>query len=70
MRYDIRVKGAWTAEAGELLAHVEIRPEGASFILSADLDQAGLNGLIERTRVLGLELIEVRRARPSSQKSP
>jgi hypothetical protein len=64
MRYEISVSGRWGARSDDLLAGMEVRTIGDTRVLSADLDQAALNGLLERIRVLGLELIEVRRVRP------
>lgn len=68
MRYDIRVSGPWDERVDELLAGLEVRDVGDSRVLTADLDQAALHGLLERVRVLGLELIEVRRVRPSQRR--
>jgi hypothetical protein len=63
MQFAIRVSGPWDAHADELLAGVDMHVEGETRVLSADLDQAALQGLLQRIEVLGLNLIEVRRVR-------
>jgi len=58
--YDVTVKG----EPGDLLRRafndVAVRPAPGVTVLSADLDQAGLHGLLARIADLGLVLIGVR----------
>lgn len=76
MQYEICVSGSCDARGEELLAGLDVRTVGDTRVLSADLDQAALHGLLERIRVLRLQLIEVRRVRPyqltgvSSHRSP
>jgi hypothetical protein len=65
MRYAVRVAGLLDEPVPALLDGVEVRDEGETQVLTAELDQAGLHGLLERIRVLGLDLIEVKRLRPS-----
>jgi hypothetical protein len=64
MRYEISVCGQPHDRHDVMLAGVDSRTVGDVRVLSADLDQAALHGLLERIRVLGLELIEVRRVTP------
>jgi hypothetical protein len=59
MRYVIHVAGAWDKAAAEMLAGLDVHVDGKSILLSGDLDQAALNGCLERIRVLGLEVVEV-----------
>jgi hypothetical protein len=60
MQYVIRVAGVWDDAAADMLAGLEAHVEAEEILLSGDLDQAALNGFLERIRVLGLDLIEVR----------
>jgi len=63
VRYDIRISGAWSPTIADAFPDVEVSSHDGAIVLSADLDQAALHGLLERIRVAGLELIEVRRTR-------
>jgi hypothetical protein len=58
-RYDVTIKG----EPGEVLlsafSDVTVRQASGLTVLSADLDQAALHGLLERVADLGLELVGV-----------
>jgi hypothetical protein len=63
MRYDIRVAGDLDATSVTDFADADITVDSDSTVLSVDVDQAGLHGLLERVRVSGVELIEVRRVR-------
>jgi hypothetical protein len=65
MRYDVRVVGPWVPTVAADFPDLEVTYAGAAVVLSADLDQAALHGLLERLRVHGIELIEVKRARRS-----
>jgi hypothetical protein len=64
MRYDIQVAGRMSMEMSEQFADIDIRGVPDATVLSADIDQAALHGLLERIRLLGLELVDVRRVRP------
>jgi hypothetical protein len=66
MRYLIEVSGPYDERAEELLAGFDLRTIGETRVLCADLDQAALHGLLERIRVLRLQLVEVRRVRPAT----
>ena len=70
MQFAIRVSGPWDARAAELLAGVDMRIDGETRVLSADLDQAALQGVLQRIEVLGLNLIEVRRVRAGQASKP
>jgi hypothetical protein len=60
MRYDVTIKG----EPGDLVLgafrDVTVRQAPGVTVLSADLDQAGLYGLLIRVADLGIELMGVR----------
>ena len=62
-RFTIRIAGEWTPELAERFGdvHAEVHPDHV--VLTGELDQAGLHGLLERVRRAGLELIDVRRSR-------
>lgn len=63
MRFEIRMRGEWSARAAEEFADTLVHVDGDDVLLMADLDQAGLHGLLERIRRLGYELVDVRRSR-------
>jgi hypothetical protein len=67
MRYDIRVAGHCDAATAEAFPEAEIVLAEGSTVLSADLDQAALHGMLERIRVRRIELLEVRRTRPQPE---
>ena len=59
-RYEIRIVGELDAGAA---AAFDVTSEGGLTTINAVLDQAGLHGLLERIRSLGLELLDVRQIR-------
>ncbi len=59
--YLVRVSGTIGPAAREALADLRIDIEPTTTLLSGQLDQAALHGVIERIASLGLELVEVRR---------
>lgn len=62
-RYEIRIVGELDADAADAFAGFDRGWDGQATILSSELDQAGLHGLLERIRSLGLELLDVRQIR-------
>jgi hypothetical protein len=62
-RYEIRIVGELDAEAVDAFAGLDLAWDGQVTTLSSELDQAGLHGLLERIRSLGLELMDVRQIR-------
>lgn len=64
--YDVTIMG----EPGEVLlgafSDVTVRRGRGVTVLSADLDQAALHGLLARVADLGIELVGVRRAAVST----
>ena len=64
-RYEIRVAGAIDGSLLDAFAGLELDREGDVTLLRGEMDQAALHGLLERVRVLGLDLLDVRRARSS-----
>ena len=62
-RYEIRLVGHLDEEAAAALAHLSPIDNGTVTIIEAELDQAGLHGLLERIRTLGIELLDIRQVR-------
>ena len=59
--YEVRVIGEVGPAARAAFADVAVEVEPPATVLSGELDQAALHGLIERTEALGLELVDIRR---------
>ena len=69
-RYRITVAGALRGTGREVFADFAIEANGATTVLSGDLDDAGLSGMLDRLQTLGLELLElVRNPGPASDGS-
>ena len=69
-RYRITVAGALGGTGREVFADFAIEANGAATVLSGDLDDAGLFGVLDRLQTLGLELLElVRNPEPASDGS-
>jgi hypothetical protein len=62
--YEIRVVGSPGPATREAFAGLAVEVEPAVTVLSGELDQCGLHALLDRVRALGLELVEIRQARP------
>ena len=63
-RYEIRLQGRPAAPCPDSFLHVDVcTTDGGVLLLRGELDQAGLHGLLERARVLRLDLLDVRRCR-------
>lgn len=60
-RYEIRIVGELDPVSADAFAGFDVASEGGVTTLKAELDQAGLHGLLERIRSLGLVLLDVRR---------
>jgi hypothetical protein len=60
-RYRITIFGRLGPAAREAFASFDITPDGLATVLASELDQAALQGALNRIRVLGLELIGVAR---------
>ena len=61
-RYRITVSGVLGKVGCEVLADLKIEFNGADTVLTGDLDEAALYGVLNRLLVLGLELIELKRS--------
>jgi hypothetical protein len=62
--YEIRVIGSLGPAAREAIADMTVEVEPTFTVLSGDFDQPGLHALLDRVRVLGLELVDIRQASP------
>jgi len=58
-RYRITVAGALRGTGREVFADFAIEANGATTVLSGDLDDGGLFGVFDRLQMLGLELLEL-----------
>ena len=58
--YEVRVVGALGPAAREAFNGLLVDLEPTTKVLCGDLDQAGLHGLLDRVRALGLELVDVK----------
>jgi hypothetical protein len=62
--YEIRVNGWVGPAAREAFADMVVEVGPTTTVLSGDLDQAGLQALLDRIRALGLELVDIKRPPP------
>ena len=62
-RYEIRVAGRLDEAAARGFAGLDIATRGAVTTITGEFDQAGLQGMLERIRSLGLDLLDARRVR-------
>lgn len=62
-RYQIRIAGHLDETAVGVFAHLNVTYRGGDTLATGELDQAGLHGVLERIRALGLDLVAVRRVR-------
>ena len=62
--YEIRIRGRVSDSLLASFEGLDAEFEPAATVLhGTDLDQAALHGVLERLRLLGLELVEVRQTR-------
>ena len=66
-RYEIRVIGSFGPATHEAFADMVVEVEPTVTVLSGNLDQRGLHAVLDRVRALGLELVEITQAPPSSR---
>ena len=65
-RFEIRFAGRPDNTAVDVFAGLDLVTDGKLTVVSGEFDQAALHGLLERVRSLGLDLVDVRRARGQS----
>jgi hypothetical protein len=65
VRYVIRVKGVLDGRWSAWFDGLEVSSDGQDTTIAGPVtDQAALHGLLTKVRDLGLELLDVRRAKP------
>lgn len=64
-RYEIRIAGQVDSTAAAAFEGLSVTACGRLTVVRGELDQAGLHGVLERIRSLGLDLLDVRRVRGS-----
>jgi hypothetical protein len=65
--YEISIAGRLDKTATAAFAGLDIAVSRGVTVLRGEFDQAGLHGLLERIRALGLDLVEVRRVRVTAR---
>ena len=60
-RYEIRVAGQLDEITAAAFDGLDVAARGTVTVITGELDQAALHGLLERIRSLDLELVEARR---------
>jgi hypothetical protein len=59
--YEIRVAGQLGETTAAVFAGLDVTYDGQVMVISGQFDQAALHGLLERIRLLALDLVEARR---------
>jgi hypothetical protein len=62
-RYEVRLAGQPGENSASAFAGLDMNCHTPVTVISGTLDQAALHGTLERIRLLGLDLIEVRQVR-------
>jgi hypothetical protein len=60
-RYQITIAHELDGEIAAVFEGLELTADGDTTIISGDLDQAALHGMLERVRMLDVELVEATR---------
>jgi hypothetical protein len=68
--YQIKVIGSFGPATHEAFADMIVEVEPTMTVLSGNLDQRGLHAVLDRVRALGLELVEITQAPPSTRCRP
>ncbi len=69
-RYEIRIAGQLDEMAARAFAGLDVSIRSGVTVISGEFDQAALHGVLERIRSLGLDLLEARRVRGSTEQTP
>jgi hypothetical protein len=59
--YEIRIAGQFDEACAAAFAGLDVAFNDQETVITGDFDQAALHGLLERIRLLGLDLVEARR---------
>jgi hypothetical protein len=60
-RYEIRVARRLDEEMAAVFEGHEVMADGEETLIRGDMDQAALHGMLQRVRMLHVELLEARR---------
>jgi hypothetical protein len=67
--YEIRIAGPLDETSAAAFAGHDVTFNGRETVITGDFDQAALHGLLERIRLLGLDLVEARRVSGSPRRA-
>ncbi len=59
--YEIRIAGQLDEATAMAFAGLDVASHGQVTVITGQFDQAALHGLLEKIRLLGLDLVEARR---------
>jgi hypothetical protein len=69
-RYEIRIACRLDHEVELAFEGLDVAADGDLTVVTGELDQAALHGLLERVRIMGFDLVEVRRMGGGATWSP
>jgi hypothetical protein len=67
--YEIRIAGQLDETSAMAFAGLAVAFNGEVTVITGEFDQAALHGLLERIRLLGLDLMEARRVSGSPRRA-
>jgi hypothetical protein len=67
--YEIRIAGRLDETCAAAFAGLDVAFTAQVTVITGDFDQAALHGLLERIRLLGLDLVEARRVSGSPRRA-
>ena len=68
--YEIRIAGQLDEATATAFAGLDMTSQGEVTVITGEFDQAALHGLLEKIRLLGLDLVEARRISGSRRRLP
>jgi len=68
--YEIRIAGQLDEATATAFAGLDMTSQGEVTVITGEFDQAALHGLLEKIRLLGLDLVEARRITSSRRRGP
>jgi hypothetical protein len=66
--YEIRIAHRLDEGMAAAFEGFEVKGEGDVTVISGEFDQAALHGMLERIRMLSVELVDARRVRGTTRK--